>query len=285
MTNQPPSQKSSQWEGLFSPRSPIEFIGFALINMVIGLASAGNPLSLGLIPVFAFAWWAIDWQRGRRQRDQTGFSLTKKAPQPAKGLILLLSPYSVKDPALANPMTLNPLIEALLQNNELSDRDFDSIGLWQSNLVPQIRAIDYHYQQGELREVWLITTESYEQVKGSEVAALILERYLSTFINTDRLLIHREGKAIREYDYNGLWQLGEQIFRRSGYRNELLLADITGGNKMMSVAIAMACIAPGRRMQYMDSKRDWQGNPVPQGEMSPIVIDIDPILYQDNGTG
>ncbi|NJM69632.1 MAG: hypothetical protein HC862_05050 [Scytonema sp. RU_4_4] len=48
---------------------------------------------------------------------------------------------------------------------------------------------------------------------------------------------------------------------------------------MMSVALAMVCILPRRQMQYMDSQRDWQGNPLPKGEMKPVVIDIDPILY------
>jgi hypothetical protein len=62
----------------------------------------------------------------------------------------------------------------------------------------------------------------------------------------------------------------------------MLLADITGGNKMMSVAIAMACIPPGRRMQYMDTPRNRYGNPLRQGEMSPVVIDIDPILHTQN---
>jgi hypothetical protein len=48
---------------------------------------------------------------------------------------------------------------------------------------------------------------------------------------------------------------------------------------MMSVALGMACIPPKRRMQYMDSQRDWEGNPVSAGDMQPIVIDVDPILY------
>jgi len=30
----------------------------------------------------------------------------------------------------------------------------------------------------------------------------------------------------------------------------------------------------------MDSQRDWQGNPLAKRQMIPVVIDIDPILYQ-----
>lgn len=73
--------------------------------------------------------------------------------------------------------------------------------------------------------------------------------------------------------------MAEKIFRESGYKEEVLLADITGGTKMMSVALALACIPPGRRMQYMDSERDWQGNPVPTGNLAPVLLDADPILY------
>ena len=193
-----------------------------------------------------------------------------------------MSSYNPGDDALKNPQVLTPLIEDLLSIVEPTEADFDCIRLWQSNLVPQIRAVDYHFQQGKLRDVWLISTESYEKIRGSETAAAILEKYLSTLCSSSNLTIHREGFTLREYDYRRLWELGEQIFRNSGYQNDVMVADITGGNKMMSVAIAMACIPLGRRMQYMDSQRDWQGNPLPKGEMSPVLIDIGSILYQEN---
>jgi hypothetical protein len=88
---------------------------------------------------------------------------------------------------------------------------------------------------------------------------------------------------LKDWDYITLWQLGEQIFHEAGYQNEVLIADITGGTKMMSIALAMVCIPPKRRMQYMDSQRDWQGNPLPKGEMAHVVIDIDSILNSEAG--
>jgi hypothetical protein len=52
---------------------------------------------------------------------------------------------------------------------------------------------------------------------------------------------------------------------------------------MMSIAIAMACIPIGRRMQYMDTERDWKGTPLQQkGSMNPVLIDFDPIIHTDN---
>jgi hypothetical protein len=283
-----PLQNRLQFSGLFAPKSPIEFLGFAVITFGISQLSAGNPIGIAFgvffIAVLSIVWWYIDLRRDRSRAKEMVFALTKEKPQPARGLILLLSPYNPGrgDATLANPEVLNPRIKELLQQESPTDADFDTIQLWKSNLVPQIRAIDYHLQEGKLQDVWLITTDSYEGVNGSEGAAKILQKYIETLFGATKLRVHREGYTVREYEYFKLWRLGEQIFRQSGYRNDVLVADITGGNKMMSVAIAMACIQPGRRMQYMDSQRDWQGNPLAKGEMSPVLIDIDPMLYQSN---
>ena len=75
--------------------------------------------------------------------------------------------------------------------------------------------------------------------------------------------------------------MAEKIFRDSAYKDEVIVADITGGNKMMSIALALACIPSGRRMQYMDT-RNWQGDSLPYGHMTPIAIDIDPIIQRDH---
>jgi hypothetical protein len=171
------------------------------------------------------------------------------------------------------------LLDRLLKLPALVELDFEAINLFGSNLLPQIRAIEYHLRKDSLQEVWLITSESYDAVKGSEGAAAILECYLRWQYGNRQLAIHRQNLTVKEFDYQRLWQVVEQIFSQSAYKDEVMVADITGGTKMMSVAIAMACIPPKRRMQYMDSQRDWQGNPLKDGEMLPIAIDVDPILY------
>jgi hypothetical protein len=75
---------------------------------------------------------------------------------------------------------------------------------------------------------------------------------------------------VAEYDYEQVFQTCDQIFRQSNYKEEVMIADITGGTKMMSVAIAMACVAPKRRMQYVDMAGGL-----------PVVLDVDPIFYQE----
>lgn len=272
--------KKPQIEGLFSPRSPLEFLGFAGISTMISLLSAGQPIGLIFVPAFALAWWQLDWWRTRKQAQKTAFSVNKESPRPAKGLILLLSPYDPRNPSLKDEKILSQLLDQIFNSPQPQAKDFDQINLLSSNLLPQIKAVEYHIQQGNLRDVWLISSESYDAVKGSEITAAILEKYLRIQYGQQRLDIHTKNLSVKDYDYASLCQLGEKIFREAGYKDEVLVADITGGTKMMSVALAMACIPPGRRMQYMDSQRDWQGNPLAKGQMSPVVIDVDPILYQ-----
>lgn len=271
----PLSHEKAQISGLFSPRSPLEFIGFSFITAMLGLMSAGNWLGFIFIPLFATGWWLFDRQRDQKRLQATSFVVTKEAPRPARGLILLLSPYAAR----ATPPA--ELATHLLATPTPTDTDFDNIGILSSNLVPQINAIEYHLNTGNLQEVWLIATASYSSVEGSTSAATLLEKYIQHRHREKAPKIHHQPLPVKEYDYISLWQLAETIFRDSAYKNEVLVADITGGNKMMSIALAMACIPAGRRMQAMDT-RDWQGNLLPTGHMTPIAVDIDSILYREN---
>ena len=100
MSPPPLSKKQPQMEGLFSPRSPIEFVGFAVVNAMIGLLSSGNLWGFVFVPTLAIGWWLVDRQRIKRQRQSAIFPVIKEPPQAAKGLILLLSPYSPRNEAL-----------------------------------------------------------------------------------------------------------------------------------------------------------------------------------------
>ncbi len=272
-----------KFEGIFSPRSPLEFVAFCfatiLLSQLSDLLKELVPKIIayavsGLFVVILFTiWWLIDRSRTRKRAVQLTFKPTKDQPAAARGLILLLSPYDPRNPTLREEKKLQPLLGDIKSKSieELSDANFEKINLLNSNLRPQIKAVEYHQAKGKLRDIWLVTSQSYDTVKGSEDAAVILEKYLRLKYK-DKPEVHREGLSVKEWDYRGLWELGEKIFRESGYKEEVLLADVTGGTKMMSVAMALACIPPGRRMQYVYSERDWQGNPLEKGAIDPVVI-------------
>jgi hypothetical protein len=264
-----------------TPRSPITFLGFAGINAMTGLLSSGNLIGMIFIPVFAAGWWLWEWRYRKNLEQEISYSLTKQAPLPSKGLILLLSPY---DPRIqkTEQLEFDVAIQKFIGILNPTEADFASINLLNSNLAPQLAAVKYHAEARKLRDVWLVTTDN----PGSVLAANILEQYVRYKDYWGQQFdIHPNHTPIKDYDYAGLWRLGESIFqdaRQEKYQDEAVVADITGGTKLVSLAIAMACIPPGRRMQYMDAQRDWQGNPIPKGEMQPVDIDVDPIMLHHN---
>jgi hypothetical protein len=269
------ARKKFNFAALFAPRSPLEFIGFAGISSIISLIAAGTLWAFLFVPLFAILWWFLDRQR----TPAIAITLTKEAPQPAKGLIVLLGPYNPNQSNLKDPKILQPLIEQFLKTPCPDETDFATINLLHSNLQPQIEAIQYHHHKGTLREIWLISSDH----ENSQQATRILFKYLQACYGTERLDIHQGSNyTAPAHDYATLLKVVDQIFHNAGYKDEKLIADVTGGTKMMSIAIAMACIPKGRRMQYMDAERDWQGNPPQQkGSMSPVLIDFDPLLHVD----
>ncbi|RUR78680.1 hypothetical protein PCC6912_34450 [Chlorogloeopsis fritschii PCC 6912] len=276
----PKQNQNSPLENIFSPRSPLDFLGFAVVGVIINLLSGADPLGFLGVGVLFIYWLWLDRRRVKKLSQRLRFVVDKEPPKGAKGLILLLSPYSPRQESLRDEKQLKPLVEHIINTpiEKLQLADFQNIDLFNSNLFPQIKAVEYHIEKGNLRDVWLISSQSYDQVKGSEITAQILLHYLS-FQYGQRLEVHSQGFCVEDWNYKKLWDLADKIFRESDYKDEAVVADITGGTKMMTMALAMACIPPKRRMQYMDAQRDWQGNPLPVGEINPIGIEVAPIIH------
>jgi CRISPR-associated protein (Cas_Cas02710) len=269
-------------EQIFTPTNTWQLICYVIVSVLVGLVASGNLLGVigAILVVLVFIVRdSIGWWKARRYRRQLVFEPIKIAPLPARGLILLVSPYSPFAESLKqDPVNLNATISSILDKDvgELTLEAFKQIGIFNSNLLPQIKAVEYHAGEGKLTDVWLISTKDYEKVKGSEPAAQILEKYIRWKYGQK---LHLNRHSVEDSNYQGLWKLVEDIFYQADFKDKALVADVTGGTKMMSVAVAIACIPEGRRMQYMDSQRDWKGEPLKKGEMSPVVIDIDPLLY------
>jgi len=277
-----------RFEAMLAPTSPREFIAFCIVMVLLGQLPSllgnllgtrlANAVSIAGVVLLVLIWWFYDRRRARKHARTIAFQPCKQTPPAATGLILLLSPYDPRSADLKDPSTLRRLLDKIMTHppEDLGEQDFAAINLFESNLRPQIKAVEFH--SGSLRDVWLIASQTTANTRGSEDAAQLLEKYLR-FKYPAQFKVHREGLSAPEWDYKCLWEIAEKVFRRSPYKEEVIVADVTGGTKMMSVALAMACIPPGRRMEYVYSERDSQGNPLPGGAIEPVVIDIDPILY------
>lgn len=272
--------------GFFSPNSPAEYAGYLVVTILVSQLpeilsdtfSKGIRISLSIIllALLFFWWWRRDEKRKARIQTLLSFKIVKDTkPANAKGLILLLSPFRPPDTTLIN---MHDLKERILQQqvSELALSDFNKIGIDKSNLRPQLGAVKYHSDKKTLHDVWLIASKDARDTQTILEKFLRLQYGLTLSVHTT---IEGVELLVDVWDYKRIWELGELIFRKSGYSGYGILADITGGNKMMSVALAMACVPPGRRMQYVYCDRDEFGEPLQDGRIDPVLIDVDPILY------
>jgi len=78
-----------------------------------------------------------------------------------------------------------------------------------------------------------------------------------------------------------VWLLVDEIFEGSPYKVENIMSDITPGTKLMTLAIGLACLEPKRTMQYIVAGRHpLTGEVLREGRRVPILVDVDPYLYQ-----
>ena len=127
-------------------------------------------------------------------------------------------------------------------------------------------AIEYH--QPRLRHCWVIATAS------SRHTALALEEKYET----EELRIHQGTPYVVDEDkIHETYEIVMHILTREapdyGVAAGDMIADITGGLKLMTAGMTMACLARGCDMQYMKSLRDGSGAPVPKAKPEPIWIE------------
>lgn len=280
-----------------NPFTGRELLVFAIFNVVLSQLSGlfGQLLDASLLNILsavgvlalmsAFGYLSRKREKERQQQLRSVTFQPRKDDRPGKtrGMILLISPYDPRDRAIASSDAFRQALEKILSsgNQKLPVEEFNNINLPSSNLAPQLKAVEYHATQSALKELWLIATNSVtgkdgKPTGGSEGAATILTKYLN--MKFPSLVIHPPVR-VDDWDYKAIWESVEEIYRTADYKDELLVADITGGNKIMSVATALACIPPKRRLQYIYSQRDSFGRPLEGGQIDPILIDVDPILY------
>lgn len=255
------------------PGSIVRFlIGMALITLFVDIITSTTILKYA-VPVLLIVALVSAIVDNRKRNKGFSFATSREKPQGAHGLILIMSPLRT-DPQLKDG------IDKILRtdSSELSLQDFEDIGVSRSNMLPNIKAVEYHFNAGMLDDVWIITSKTDENMTGSEEAGEIFKKYLQV-IYPSRPRVHIDGLCVSSWRYDELWEVVDRIYRKCGRKAGQIIADVTGGNKMMSVAVAMACVDRYRHMQYMESKRDWRGEPIEGGPMQPVLVDFDPKFY------
>ncbi len=216
--------------------------------------------------------------------------MRERQPTGKAGIILLLSTLNPR-PVGTNTTEIkqhNQQVQAAVERIAttqdaamLTEADFQF--LLGTNLEPALRAMEFHHREGTLRECWVIGTEDEKNEqgamtkRGSAWLAPVLQRWFDHLHPGNMVRFQRPIEVVPR-DYATLWKQVDAIFRRGPYRADKIICDVTGGLKLMTVGAALACIEEGRTMQYMATDRDWRGEPIPQGEMRPVLVDVTPYL-------
>ncbi len=271
----------------------IGLLGNVLANALGGwkvAGIAGNWIILTLLTLGVVALYRYQWSRTL----QPFIEMVEAAPAGKAGLILLLSPLNPMARGTAEEVSrrtrqVEDAVQRIATGDGTSATDADFAALFGTNLEPELRAVEFHYAEKTLRDCWTIGTADELRdgkivERGSADQAVVLERWFN-HLHPGHSVVFNQPRVVKSRDYIKLWNTVDGIFRTCQFKPDAVICDITGGLKLMSVGAGLACVGDGRSMQYMATKRDWKGDPLPQGQMVPVLVDINPYLTAQHSAG
>jgi len=133
--------------------------------------------------------------------------------------------------------------------------------------VPRI-ALEAHV--GRLEHCWLIAT-SQSLATAYDVAKEISKHWPGIQIHDIQKTLVANPESVEN-----TWRIVEHIYSQEAPALELdetdIVADITGGLKPMTAGMALACRVPTRKMQYIQTPRDKDGQVIPQAPRYPVLL-------------
>lgn len=130
---------------------------------------------------------------------------------------------------------------------------------------PAASAIQFHFQKGALKQVWLLTSD-----EGMPVAEALRDEYSKRGV---KINICQPVRNI--LDITETFTLGNQIIQELPsleLQPEDIIADFTGGNTPMSVGLALAALRNGFSMEFMSKVAESESRPVQIGVNFPWQI-------------
>lgn len=120
-------------------------------------------------------------------------------------------------------------------------------------------ALEHHLKGGGGGHCWLVMqdTEKVQQAF-SALAQELVTRSMPTRLHpcyVDKLEVQATYQAVRS--------ILDREAREEGIDSTKVIADITGGTKPMTAGMVLAALTVGRPMEYVESERDAEGNPMP----------------------
>jgi hypothetical protein len=157
--------------------------------------------------------------------------------------------------------------------------------------IPATAAIRYHYlgeknerSEPVLAHCWLVTSRRAPQEPDVHLSTMSNESVTSAWKNAQTLKEQYEGlvemysRSIDPEDPENIFQVIEEIYteaKQLNLKSADLVADFTGGTKMMTVGMVLACTPEDRDLEYMRPRRFLgDGRVDPSAGSDPKLVDL-----------
>jgi len=138
-------------------------------------------------------------------------------------------------------------------------------------------ALEHHRKGGGAAHCWLVMQDTEKvQHAFSQLSQQLLEQGMATRLHP---------VYIQQLEVQASYQAVRAIFDREaleeGVDPEQIIADITGGTKPLTAGMVLAALTAGRELEYVESERDVQGDPIP-GTLRVVLVDTAFYLAQED---
>jgi len=137
-------------------------------------------------------------------------------------------------------------------------------------------ALRHHRRGGGGEHCWLIMQDTPTMQRAfNELSQQLVQHQIDTRLH--RVYLER-------LDVQATYQAVRTIFEReageAGITQEQLIADITGGLKPLTAGMLLATLTTGSALEYVESDRDKEGNPIPD-TLRVVLVDTEFYLTQE----
>jgi len=129
-------------------------------------------------------------------------------------------------------------------------------------------ALEHHRKGGGGSHCWLVM-QNVEPVREAlnQLSQQLLEQEIKTQLHP---------VYIQQLEVQAAYQAVRAVFEREAAEEGLapgeVIADITGGTKPLTTGMVLAAITTGGALEYVESERDTQGQPIP-GTLRVVLVD------------
>ncbi len=129
-------------------------------------------------------------------------------------------------------------------------------------------ALEHHQKGNGAAHCWLVM-QNTQQVK--QAFAQLQQQLLERGLTTQLYPVY-----VQEPDVQAVYQAVRTVLEREaieeGLTAEQVIADITSGTKPMTAGMVLAALTTGSDLEYVESDRDQQGQPI-RGTLRVVLVD------------